>query len=166
MNNFVSMELEKMFETRYPIMIEWSNNYSFVAPFISFIYELSYYIEGKKHIKKIYDDLVKHGALMSNLEEELQNSDNNKRKLASKIYDVSLNVGGYYRQTGITNDGLAVQRLQDVWKFNPEQYTNRWLSLNSFNDKNKLYKWIVKQGLKDVDFHGTPIITKVPWVPQ
>ena len=33
-----------------------------------------------------------------------------------------LNVGGHWKQTGTTNNGLSVVRREDIWKFQPDEY--------------------------------------------
>jgi hypothetical protein len=59
-------------------------------------------------------------------------------------------------------DGSNVWREQDIWKFEPEAYYKEWLAENE--DKySSLYKWIVKNGLKEVDRLGTPVIVRTPW---
>lgn len=54
---------------------------------------------------------------------------------------------------------------QDIWKFNPEEYLKRWLSSNPATTnysipRTKLSKKLVKMGLRFLDRHSTPVITR------
>ena len=70
------------------------------------------------------------------------------------------NASGHQKQYGVLN-GDEFVREQDIWKFNPDEYMERWIShLNVSNAKKHLLRW----GLNVVDYHGTPFITRTPWV--
>lgn len=66
--------------------------------------------------------------------------------------DVSFNANGHLYQQG-QFEGEPVIRLQDIWKFNPEDYSNRY-GISSL-----IGKW----GLKKVNKYGTPFIIRTPW---
>lgn len=77
-----------------------------------------------------------------------------------------LNVGGHLAQEGFTTDGLSIIRKQDIWKFNPKEYSDRWFIYRSYQDQNPLIKGITKWGLQRVNSQGTPIITRTKWEPN
>lgn len=55
---------------------------------------------------------------------------------------------------------LNVYRKQDIWKFNPNDYTARYTSVfTPFTEKLKVY-----YGTGLLDYHGTPFITRTPWL--
>ena len=77
-----------------------------------------------------------------------------------------LNVGGHWKQTGTTNNGLSVVRREDIWKFQPDEYAKYWFNLRGYQESSPLTKWILRHGVKNVDKFGTPVITKTKWLPQ
>ena len=75
-----------------------------------------------------------------------------------------LNAAGHLVQMGNTVDGRLVHRLQDIWKFNPNDYTKKWLIANkAFNKASPFIKGMTLLGLKEVDRLGTPVITRTKW---
>ena len=58
-------------------------------------------------------------------------------------------------QEGISN-GKKVYRAQDIWKFNPDEYKQKWSSYD-LDSKAVL-------GLKILDKLGTPVIVRTPWL--
>lgn len=65
------------------------------------------------------------------------------------------NSGGHRISIGELPDGAKVFRREDIWKFQPEDYSRRW------NVNSPILRW----GLEKVDRMGTPIITRTPWMP-
>lgn len=82
-----------------------------------------------------------------------------------------VNVAGHLVQLGkFANNGIPVLavRGQDIWKFDPKDYYEKWLSKNStcgaFTDDTPLWEKIIAlAGLHEVDRFGTPIITRTNW---
>lgn len=63
---------------------------------------------------------------------------------------------GHLVQEG-TSNGKKVYRAQDIWKFNPDEYKQKWSSYD-LDSKAVL-------GLKILDKLGTPvIIIRTPWI--
>ena len=60
-----------------------------------------------------------------------------------------------FRKEGISN-GKKVYRAQDIWKFNPDEYKQKWSSYD-LDSKAVL-------GLKILDKLGTPVIIRTPWL--
>lgn len=79
-------------------------------------------------------------------------------------HDKILNAAGHLKQTGIYN-GRMVRRRQDIWKFNPTEYKQRWFeNRRLYTDEPLWKKKVLDMGLRYVDKIGTPIITKTKWV--
>lgn len=74
-----------------------------------------------------------------------------------RLYDS----GGHYVQYGNSSNGTHVLRHQDIWKFNPKEYYNKWLS---GSERPYWEKLLLKYGLNFVDSHGTPVIARTPWL--
>lgn len=70
-----------------------------------------------------------------------------------------LNAAGHLKQIGRYN-GEIVRRRQDIWKFNPAEYKQKWLDSQTSPWKRKL----LDMGLKYVDDIGTPVITRTKWL--
>lgn len=69
----------------------------------------------------------------------------------------AINVAGHNYQSGWTDPSSRfpqVQRGFDIWKFNPEEYHNKWDVGNNY---------LESRGLELVDKAGTPIIFEQPW---
>ena len=69
----------------------------------------------------------------------------------------AINVAGHNYQSGWTDPSSRfpqVQRGFDIWKFNPEEYHNKWNVGNNY---------LESRGLELVDKAGTPIIFEQPW---
>ena len=69
----------------------------------------------------------------------------------------AINVAGHNSQSGWTDPSSRfpqVQRGFDIWKFNPEEYHNKWDVGNNY---------LESRGLELVDKAGTPIIFEQPW---
>ena len=69
--------------------------------------------------------------------------------------DNGVDAAGYLVQEGISN-GKKVYRAQDIWKFNPNEYKQKWSSYD-LDSKAVL-------GLKILDKLGTPVIIRTPWL--
>lgn len=55
---------------------------------------------------------------------------------------------------------LNIYRRQDIWKFNPNDYIARYTNkFTPITDKLKMY-----YGTGLLDYHGTPFITRTPWL--
>ena len=79
-------------------------------------------------------------------------------------YDNVLNAAGHLKQNGIYN-GQKVVRHQDIWKFNPAEYKQKWFHNKSDYNSQPLYKKkLLDIGLRYVDKIGTPVITRTKWV--
>ena len=98
--------------------------------------------------------------------------------VASEIADdvtghYSPNVGGHYVEEGYLHDGTQNIRMQDIWKFNPDEYGERWKYIYkqvpddaSLSEKVKayLYNTVTKIGLHEVDRLGTPVVIRSKWI--
>lgn len=71
-----------------------------------------------------------------------------------------LDAGGHLIQNGVYDDAYHAVRVQDIWKFNPDEYIKKYFRNNS---KPTLKQKLIKKGLQEVDRLGTPIITKTNW---
>lgn len=69
--------------------------------------------------------------------------------------DNGVDAAGHLVQEGISN-GKKVYRAQDIWKFNPNEYKQKWSSYD-LDSKAVL-------GLKILDKLGTPVIVRTPWL--
>ena len=71
--------------------------------------------------------------------------------------DNGVDAAGHLVQEGISN-GKKVYRAQDIWKFNPDEYKQKWSSYD-LDSKAVL-------GLKILDKLGTPVIVivRTPWL--
>ena len=75
-----------------------------------------------------------------------------------------VDVGGYLATDGITTSGIPVKMGQDIWKFNPEDYNQKYFAFTSPTDlKHQVIKFIINKGLKEVDRLGTPVVTRTKW---
>lgn len=76
----------------------------------------------------------------------------------------NVNVAGHRRIKGKTSDSSTVAKMQDIWKFEPEEYYKRWLeSKRPYEELSPFEKNLVRIGLKEVDRLGTPVITRTKW---
>ena len=79
-------------------------------------------------------------------------------------YDNVLNAAGHLKQTGVYNNSKVIRR-QDIWKFNPTEYKQRWFeNKRLYTDEPLWKKKLLDIGLRYVDNIGTPVITKTKWV--
>lgn len=69
------------------------------------------------------------------------------------------NVAGHLQEHSYDLAGYNMVRGQDIWKFNPKEYMENWMSFS-----NKPQKLFYKLGLKTVDNLGTPVITRTRWI--
>lgn len=69
--------------------------------------------------------------------------------------DRGVDAAGHLVQEG-TSNGKEVYRAQDIWKFNPNEYKQKWSSYD-LDSKAML-------GLKILDKLGTPVIVRTPWL--
>lgn len=69
--------------------------------------------------------------------------------------DNGVDAAGHLVQEG-TSNGKKVYRAQDIWKFNPDEYKQKWSSYD-LDSKAVL-------GLKILDKLGTPVIVRTPWL--
>ena len=69
--------------------------------------------------------------------------------------DNGVDAAGHLVQEGISNS-KKVHRAQDIWKFNPNEYKQKWSSYD-LDSKAVL-------GLKILDKLGTPVIVRTPWL--
>lgn len=79
-----------------------------------------------------------------------------------KLLGRGVDVGGYLMRRGVLNR-KPVYQAQDIWKFNPEDYSKKWLrdhSNPSFTDK--LKNAFMRMALRETDVLGTPILTRTP----
>ena len=75
-----------------------------------------------------------------------------------------MNVAGHIGTKGRTPDGGSVVQLQDIWKFNPDEYFAKWLqNKRPYEDQSPLMKKAIMWGLQEVDRLGTPVITRTKW---
>ena len=78
--------------------------------------------------------------------------------------DVSLNVAGHLARKGTTSSGTPVIQRQDIWKFNADEYLQKWLEKDPGYKKMPLFmKKAAKWGLQEVDRLGTPVISRTKW---
>ena len=68
--------------------------------------------------------------------------------------DYIVNAAGHQVQSALDTNGDFYTRLGDIWKFNPADYSKKWLDGGNI---------LTKFGLKLVDKLGTPVITYTPW---
>lgn len=79
-------------------------------------------------------------------------------------YDNVLNAAGHLKQTGVYNNSRVIRR-QDIWKFNPTEYKQRWFeNKRLYTDEPLWKKKLLDMGLRYVDNIGTPVITRTKWV--
>lgn len=79
-------------------------------------------------------------------------------------YDNVLNAAGHLKQTGVYNNSKVIRR-QDIWKFNPTEYKQRWFeNRRLYTDEPLWKKKLLDIGLRYVDNIGTPVITKTKWI--
>lgn len=79
-------------------------------------------------------------------------------------YNNILNAAGHLKQMG-TYNGQLVRRRQDIWKFNPAEYKQKWFeNRTAYTDEPLWKKKLLDMGLRYVDNIGTPVITKTRWV--
>lgn len=79
-------------------------------------------------------------------------------------YNNILNAAGHLKQMG-TYNGQLVRRRQDIWKFNPAEYKQKWFAnRTAYTDEPLWKKKLLDMGLRYVDNIGTPVITKTRWV--
>ena len=79
-------------------------------------------------------------------------------------YDNVLNAAGHLKQTGIYNNARVIRR-QDIWKFNPTEYKQKWFeNKRLYTDEPLWKKKLLDMGLRYVDRIGTPIITRTKWI--
>lgn len=69
------------------------------------------------------------------------------------------NVGGHNVNIARMSDGNFGFRLEDIWKFNSDEYMKRWKLNNLPWYQKKLYKKM----LDEVDRLGTPVVTRTKW---
>ena len=75
-----------------------------------------------------------------------------------------INVAGHIGTKGNTADGTSVIQRQDIWKFNPDEYQNRWLqNTRPYEEMSPRLKKAAQWGRKEVDRLGTPVITRTKW---
>lgn len=72
------------------------------------------------------------------------------------------NVAGHIREHSRSLSGDRIQRGQDIWKFNPNDYIARW----GLGSDRTAERSLSKLGLKLVDHLGTPVITRTKWMPD
>lgn len=79
-------------------------------------------------------------------------------------YNNILNAAGHLKQMG-TYNGQLVRRRQDIWKFNPAEYKQKWFeNRTAYTDEPLWKRKLLDMGLRYVDNIGTPVITKTRWV--
>ena len=86
---------------------------------------------------------------------EYQNRLNHPRFKSSYFGDNGVDAAGHLVQEG-TSNGRKVYRAQDIWKFNPDEYKQKWSSYD-LDSKAVL-------GLKILDKLGTPVIVRTSWL--
>ena len=73
--------------------------------------------------------------------------------------DFTPDVAGHLQEHSYDLTGRNMIRGQDIWKFNPSEYLEKWLGIPS-----KPKKLAYKLGLKVVDNLGTPVIIRTKWI--
>lgn len=80
--------------------------------------------------------------------------DSDSRQDFNTYENFKVNAGGHIRVLGkYGNPSKDAFYSQDIWKFNPKDYTGKW------GVGNKIKSW----GLKKIDQLGTPVITRSEW---
>lgn len=79
-----------------------------------------------------------------------------------------IDLGGHQvlsgKYTGLNYPSIDdVTMQQDIWKFNPDDYMNKWTK--SMQGTGSTKKALLKAGLTAVDSYGTPVITRTSWTP-
>lgn len=82
-------------------------------------------------------------------------SNKNRNHPIKGAYAREVDAAGHLVQEG-TSNGKKVYRAQDIWKFNPDEYKQKWSSYD-LDSKAVL-------GLKILDKLGTPVIVRTPWL--
>lgn len=75
----------------------------------------------------------------------------------------AVDAAGHLKREGhlFTDRYIKLNQVQDIWKFNPNDYLKKW---NRHIDiKSKLENYIINKGLHEIDRLGTPVITKTDW---
>ena len=82
-------------------------------------------------------------------------SNRNRNHPIKGAYAREVDAAGHLVQEG-TSNSKKVYRAQDIWKFNPDEYKQKWSSYD-LDSKAVL-------GLKILDKLGTPVIVRIPWL--
>lgn len=90
------MNIHQRFNIAYPLRVKWSENYTILYPIKNLVYEFLYYDYSENYIQKMYDDLIEHNILSSDLEKELCNPEEEKREIAELIFNGLYNP--FYKQ--------------------------------------------------------------------
>lgn len=102
------------------------------------------------------------------ISEPIEVDSNNPFTTMYKKQQYTPNVAGHKKIQSISDDGYNIEQHWDIWKFNPDDYIKRWKPENyKIKDADQSKKWmkpLLKEGLKTVDYYGTPIIFKTPWI--
>lgn len=115
--------------------------------------------------KSVWPDIADHQQITNKSNWMSSSQDINSAQMLSGRFGHSnsfVDTGGFILQKGVnksTNE--TMMQGQDIWKFNPDEYLNRYTKrFSTINPKNKLTKF----GLKMVDKKVDPIITKTGWI--
>lgn len=83
--------------------------------------------------------------------------------------EMSYDAAGHMLEQGLANN-IPVIRGQDMWKFNPKDYTHSWEILNRQSNSTPkdlasglMKNLAIKYGLALTDYHGTPFIVRQRW---
>ena len=97
----------------------------------------------------------------------VENSNNSFTSIYKK-QQYTPNVAGHKKIQSTSDDSYNIEQHWDIWKFNPDDYMRKWKPENyGIKNNNQSKEWmrpILKEGLKTVDYYGTPIIFKTPWI--
>lgn len=73
-----------------------------------------------------------------------------------------VDAGGHLLRYGKLPNGTPVVQEQDIWKYNPKDYKDKWLKAPDSKVKDKIKNKLLQLGLREVDILGTPVITRTP----
>ena len=142
---------------------------------------------GKAKNIKVYDTNVPESEYYQKTSEkiipkEIEGTEGSFQTIGPDNQQHDFNAAGHLIQKGVTESGKEANMHQDIWKFNYKDYWKKWIEKYledvkgseyqqhlrkqhpiKYKIKDNFDKLLLKQGLKTVDYLGTPIIVRTQW---